>query len=350
MITFGLAVNNSKALWLSMTISEGKIELYNASRNGTGVSVLIPTRNYGNYLPRAIESALSQTVKPVEIIVADDGSTDNTPSIVARYGDRVTYRRFSHRGVYGIRNAMLKEMRGEWFLNLDADDWIDGDFLCRALDLVNKAADPARLAFVYPDIRWFGEKDELVIYPDFDPILLRHGNYVVMSSLIRLDVAREVGFDAAFNDGWGDYDFFLSLVEKGFYGVRLPGGLMHVRVHAASMGGRIRSTYRYIRLAERIIAKHGHTYTRKDALALRQGAYNGTCERLWIDATAAREQGIGLRAASLRLRALWIDLIGAGKGLARCVGVPAVAREIGRDLQVVLAYKRKKISKMSDGR
>ena len=86
------------------------------------VSVVIPTFNYGRYLPRAVDSVLAQTRSAREVLIADDGSTDDTAEVVARYGDAVIFRRFNHSGVYAVRQAMLAEIRGEWFLNLDADN------------------------------------------------------------------------------------------------------------------------------------------------------------------------------------------------------------------------------------
>ena len=85
------------------------------------ISVFIPTYNYAAFLPQAIESVLAQTLPPVEIVVADDGSTDDTAAVVARYADRVAYRRFEHRGVYALRDAMIRDVQGDWFFNLDAD-------------------------------------------------------------------------------------------------------------------------------------------------------------------------------------------------------------------------------------
>ena len=126
------------------------------------VSVIIPTYNYAQYLSQAIESVLAQTVKPLEIIVADDGSTDNTAKVVARYGDAVRYRRFDHCGVYAVREAMLAELRGDWFLNLDADNWIEPNFLEQALAVVARHGEDRAFAFVYPDIRRFGDKDDMV--------------------------------------------------------------------------------------------------------------------------------------------------------------------------------------------
>ena len=91
------------------------------------VSIVITTYNYGQYLKEAINSALEQTLPPCEIIVADDGSTDNTAEIVAEYGDKVRYIRYEHKGICQLRNALLDEAKGEWLLFLDADDYLATD-------------------------------------------------------------------------------------------------------------------------------------------------------------------------------------------------------------------------------
>jgi glycosyltransferase involved in cell wall biosynthesis len=90
------------------------------------VSVVIPTFNRGYCLPRAIDSALAQTYQNVEVIVVDDGSTDDTPQLVARrYGGngRVRYMRQDNAGVSAARNTGLAAVRGEYVALLDSDDW-----------------------------------------------------------------------------------------------------------------------------------------------------------------------------------------------------------------------------------
>ena len=72
------------------------------------VSIIIPTYNYGAYLARSVESCLSQTHRDVEIIVIDDGSTDNTQVVMCRLTDRVTYVYQKNRGVSAARNVGLE--------------------------------------------------------------------------------------------------------------------------------------------------------------------------------------------------------------------------------------------------
>jgi glycosyltransferase involved in cell wall biosynthesis len=86
------------------------------------VSVIIPTYNYARYLPEAIDSALGQTHAPLEIIVVDDGSTDETPQVLARYGAKIRAIRQINQGVAAARNTGVAAARGEYVALLDSDD------------------------------------------------------------------------------------------------------------------------------------------------------------------------------------------------------------------------------------
>ena len=86
------------------------------------VSVIIPTHNHGKYISRAIDSVLSQTYNDYEIIVVDDGSTDNTKEILKPYLDRIRYFYKGQGGDASARNSGIRKAKGEYFIFLDADD------------------------------------------------------------------------------------------------------------------------------------------------------------------------------------------------------------------------------------
>jgi glycosyltransferase involved in cell wall biosynthesis len=89
------------------------------------VSVVIPAWNAADYLRRAIESVLRQTVRPRQIIVVDDGSTDNTAALVADYGSAATCFQQAHQGLSVARNEGVARSASDWVAFLDADDeWL----------------------------------------------------------------------------------------------------------------------------------------------------------------------------------------------------------------------------------
>ena len=86
------------------------------------VSVVIPAYNSASYLAEAVESALGQTFKDLEILVVDDGSTDETQELMRRYGPPVRCLSQENTGVATARNRGIDESRGRYVAFLDADD------------------------------------------------------------------------------------------------------------------------------------------------------------------------------------------------------------------------------------
>lgn len=113
-----------------------------------GVSVIIPAFNCAAYLPAAIESVLNQTFSDHEIIVVDDGSTDQTQEVVVPYLDRIRYVRQANKGLPGARNTGIRASSGEFVALLDADDsWV-----------------PEKLALQMP---LFADPEVGIVYSDF---------------------------------------------------------------------------------------------------------------------------------------------------------------------------------------
>ena len=88
----------------------------------TPISVVIPAFNCAQWLEAAVESCLRQSLRPVQVIVVDDGSTDDTQRICENFGDRICYWRLENGGVSRARNTGAAMASGDWLVFLDADD------------------------------------------------------------------------------------------------------------------------------------------------------------------------------------------------------------------------------------
>ncbi len=173
------------------------------------VTVVIPTRNRATILPGALASAFGQRDVTVEVIVIDDGSTDDTPALLAGIDDGrlCVIRQQTSRGVSAARNHGLERARGEWVAFLDDDDLWAPNWLAAAVDAGRRVG----AGLVYTG-RWLVRADRQVIgaRPGADlqglPDSLSFANTVGVPAavLTRTDVIRGVGgFDerlAAFAD------------------------------------------------------------------------------------------------------------------------------------------------------
>jgi glycosyltransferase involved in cell wall biosynthesis len=102
------------------------------------VSVIIPTYNYAHFVADAIESALAQTHRPIEVIVVDDGSTDDTAAVLGRFAGRIDAIRKPNGGLSSARNAGIRAARGASIAILDADDVWMPDKIERQLALLRE--------------------------------------------------------------------------------------------------------------------------------------------------------------------------------------------------------------------
>ncbi len=126
------------------------------------ITIAIPTFNRaGSYLKQTIQSALSQTYSNIEIIVADNASTDNTETVVKRVNDpRIRYFRHSKGvGYIGNANFCAEQARGEYLLLLHDDDKIDHDFIDACLKAVNYATD---IGIIRTGTRWIDPDGNLL--------------------------------------------------------------------------------------------------------------------------------------------------------------------------------------------
>jgi glycosyltransferase involved in cell wall biosynthesis len=115
------------------------------------VSVIIPTYNFAGYIRRAIDSVLQQTYSNIEVIVVDDGSTDNTQAVLACYGDRIRNILQANRGASAARNRGIREVHGDYIAFLDADDCYCPDNIAEKVGFLTQHAE---YAWCYSNWAW----------------------------------------------------------------------------------------------------------------------------------------------------------------------------------------------------
>ncbi|NJR15065.1 MAG: glycosyltransferase [Calothrix sp. CSU_2_0] len=113
------------------------------------ISVIIPTYNRSHLIKDAIESVLNQTYQDFELIIIDDGSTDNTKEVLAEYGERLQYIYQENQGRSAARNHGLNLAKGEYIAFLDSDDVWFPDKLARQVPILKSAPDNVVLVHGY---------------------------------------------------------------------------------------------------------------------------------------------------------------------------------------------------------
>lgn len=188
---------------------------------GSGISVIIPTYNCAQYIGESVDSALNQTLKASEVIVVDDGSTDNTKEILSRYDGKIRYIYQNNRGPSAARNRGIKEAAGRYIAFLDADD----TWLPKKLELQARFLDDhPDYGLVTCDALQFSGK-HTVIVPSMAKERKLHSGRVILhllrenflntnNVLIRKEVFTIVGMFDEKRRYSEDYDLWLRIAKR----------------------------------------------------------------------------------------------------------------------------------------
>lgn len=198
------------------------------------ISVIIPVYNAEAYLAAAIDSVLAQAYEPLEIILVDDGSTDNSAGVARQFGDKVRYHFQATGNAAAARNAGVKMSEGVLLTFLDADDRWTENKLCRQLETLEGDPD---LDMVIGHVRQFHSpelpeeiKQHIGMTADVMP-----GKHVG-AMMIRRESFFKVGY---FATDWklGEFlDWYARAAESGLKRVMLPDIVMERRLHKTSQG------------------------------------------------------------------------------------------------------------------
>lgn len=290
-------------------ISAEKGDSMAVATGGPSVSVIIPCHNYGRFLGDAISGALGQTYAPVQVLVIDDASSDDTPEVAARFGKAVTYHRGKWGGPSGARNYGIRQAKGKYVALCDADDrWLPGKLEAQ-VDIFRRLPDTG---LVHGGWRLFRSEDDetLMVFapPEEADVHEVIGSCPIgcSTSIFPKALFESVeGFDETLR-GPEDWDLWIRLASRA--AVRsVPSLVAEYRMHGKSLS---RQHERQLRDSTRVLRKYRslHTDCRDCERAFKVAArriknmyYANAC----AEASELWGQGHPLTALGMRGRALW---------------------------------------------
>lgn len=195
------------------------------------ITIGIPSYNQAEYLHDAIQSAISQTV-PCEIIIVDDGSTDESLKIAQSHGSKVQVISQVNKGLSSARNTIIMNMIGDYLLPLDADDILKENAVERILEVIQETdAD-----IVAPSFKTFGTTNQEIIIGPANVFDFLEANRIGYFSAIRKSKLLEIGgYSPKMVFGFEDYHMWINLLNRGAKLVTMKDVLVGYRTKENSM-------------------------------------------------------------------------------------------------------------------
>jgi glycosyltransferase involved in cell wall biosynthesis len=225
------------------------------------LSVVIPCYNHGEFLPDAVASVTACDRTDVELIVVDDGSTDDRTrrAIDNLDGLGMEIIRQPNKGLAGARNAGIAVARGRYILPLDADNRIRAAYIEHGIRILD--ANP-KVGVVYGDAEYIGTRSGRWSVGPFDENRLLGWNYIDACAIYRRAVWQQNGgYDGTMPvQGFEDWDFWIGAVEHGWDFSYVPEIVFDYRVAENSM---ITHAVRFEREVEEFVGKKHGPFFRK---------------------------------------------------------------------------------------
>lgn len=206
------------------------------------VSVIITCYNHGRFLGDAIRSVLKQTYRNLEILVVDDGSTDNTAEVVLSFAD-VNYVYQPNAGLSAARNKGIDKSRGSFLVFLDADDWLYPDAIRTNLQYLQQNSRCAFVSGWHDKVNEWGypleDQEDQVVVDDCHYIGFLWGNYIGMHATVMYQrwAFNEFRFDTTLR-ACEDYDMYFKISRKyrvGSHNKKLAA----YRIHGNNMSSNV---------------------------------------------------------------------------------------------------------------
>jgi glycosyltransferase involved in cell wall biosynthesis len=253
------------------------------------VSIIITCYNLGIYLEEALKSALAQTFADCEVLLVDDGSTDQATIEVLNKlpsDPRLHILRIPNQGVAQARNHGIELASGQYILPLDADDRILPDYLGRAVRILDQRIE---VGFVGCYYRTFGEREAEYTPKAYQLPDILVENTIPISSVFRRECWQQIGGYCPDLNGMEDWDLWLGILGLGYVGAIVPKILFEYRIRQNSNIAQIRDPEVYRQRLQLLYQRHKQLYADhiygvlscKDHLFARQLAYNYWLEQQW---------------------------------------------------------------------
>lgn len=237
-------------------------------------TIVIPCFNHGKFVRAAVESCLRQQHADVRVVIVNDGSNDGeTPAACdACASEHVTVIHQENRGLPAARNrgvaAAPRRSENEYLAFLDADDFIEPTFVRTLAAAIEDADSFGRLHKLPPVSHAYCQEQLIELgegiwrVPDWDPRLMMLTNLHPVTALVKRSAFdASSGFDESMRDGYEDWDFWLSLAERGFRAVRVQEALFVWRRHSTNTMV-IEAVKKHDSLFRHIVARHREYYAK----------------------------------------------------------------------------------------
>ncbi|MES2680313.1 MAG: glycosyltransferase [Bacteroidota bacterium] len=230
------------------------------SGKNTIVSIIIPAYNHGSYIRETLDSVLAQSFSDWECIIVDNGSTDDTGTIVKAYvskDSRFHYHFIEQKGVSFARNTAVQLSKGEYILPLDSDDKIAPAYIEKAVKIIKG---DKNIKVVYCDAELFGAQKRQWTLPEYSLKGLLLENSIFCTALYRKsDFEAAGGYNENMKEGFEDWDFWIKLLKNGGQVYKIKEILFYYRIRPESRNNSLNEE-KQRRLRKQIFQNHTELY------------------------------------------------------------------------------------------